>query len=68
LSLLPVYLGIECKEKGVSKDEMVLPYASEVELHLMFLISLLNLKPTVLGDLSLLVFCSIYIVDDDWLR
>ena len=65
-SLPPVYLWVESKEEGVSKDEVVLSYASNEESHSVFLVSPLDFEPTVLSDFSLLVFHSINIVDGDW--
>jgi len=58
----PVHLWVESKQEGVSQYEVVPPQVGEEEWHSHHLPLIVDLDPTVIFNLPLLIFSAIYIV------
>jgi len=67
LSSSPIYIGIECKEERIPKDESILAKPCEVKTHPHYPLSEVNLEPTIMFYLSLFVLHSIHITNGEQL-
>lgn len=63
---MPIYLWVEVPEKGVSKNDSVLPQGGDIEALEFVSVPFDNVEPAEVHELSFFIFCPINIVYHDW--